>query len=203
MEEARTVPDVGALSDGVRPCLEELDILPRDLTRLFKRDDADEPFGMDNSLLPSALDLYVTLGVDHEPLTLTPPDFVCPHPPLVPATFHPRMNDPIPPPLDRFDLDKHFAEDGVRLARLTNKCSADEDLEYYVREAADIVGLIGEGGERKGVGQRYVDDGGEGNTKAILSEVFRKVRNTPDRGRPGVVFFFILTLPIYPPPPPP
>ena len=72
---------------------------------------------------------------------------------------------------------------------MTNKCSADEDLEYYVREAADIVGLIGEGGERGGVGRRYVDDGGEGNTKAILSVVFRKVRNTPERGRPGVVFF--------------
>ena len=92
-----TVTDVGALSNGVGPCLEELDILPQDLTRLFQRDDADEPFGMDNSLLPSALDLYVTLGADHEPLTLIPPDFVCPHPPLVPATFHPRMNDPIPP----------------------------------------------------------------------------------------------------------
>ena len=80
------------------------------------------------------------------------------------------------------------------LARLTNKCSADEDLEYYVREVADIVGLIGEGGERGGVRQRYVDDGGEGNTKAILSVVFRKVRNTPERGRPRVVFF-------HPPPP--
>ena len=65
------------------------------------------------------------------------------------------------------------------LARLTNKCSADEDLEYYVREVADIVGLIGEGGERGGVRQRYVDDGGEGNTKAILSVVFCKIRTTP------------------------
>ena len=62
---------------------------------------------------------------------------------------------------------------------MKNKCSADEDLEYYVREAADIVGLIGEGGERGGVGRRYVDDGGEGNTKAILSVVFCKIRTTP------------------------
>ena len=52
----------------------------------------------------------------------------------------------VPPENERYDP----AEDGVRLARLKNKCSADEDLEYYVREAADIVGLIGEGGERGG-----------------------------------------------------
>ena len=74
VEEARTVTNVGSLSNGVRPFLEELDILTQDLTRLFHRGgggvaDADannnEPFGLDNSLLPSDLDLYVTLRVDH------------------------------------------------------------------------------------------------------------------------------------------
>jgi len=97
----------------------------------------------------------------------------------------------VPPENERSDP----AEDGVRLARLTNKCSADEDLEYYVREAADIVGLIGEGGERGGVGRRYVDDGGEGNTKAILSVVFCKIRTTPPPPLMEIVFANLYTYP--------
>ena len=38
------------------------------------------------------------------------------------------------------DLDEEFANEKIRLAQLTNKCS-DEDIEFYVREAGDILGI--------------------------------------------------------------
>ena len=37
----------------------------------------------------------------HEPLTLIPPQFVCPLPPLQPAVFPPTMKEPPPPALDQ------------------------------------------------------------------------------------------------------
>ena len=39
-----------------------------------------------------------------------------------------------------FDLDEHFASERQRLAILTNKCD-DTDLEYYISESAEIMGL--------------------------------------------------------------
>lgn len=57
--------------------------------------------------------LYETLGVPHEPLTLIPPQFECPMPRLSPATFPPAMREPAPPALDQFDLDEHFAKEGI------------------------------------------------------------------------------------------
>ena len=44
------------------------------------------------------------------------------------------------PPLELFDLDDEFSQEKVRLAQLTNKCE-DGDLEYFVREAGDILGV--------------------------------------------------------------
>jgi hypothetical protein len=40
------------------------------------------------------------LNVKHEPLSLIPPQFVCPLPPLNPAVFPPQMREPPPPALD-------------------------------------------------------------------------------------------------------
>jgi intraflagellar transport protein 52 len=74
------------------------------------------------------------------------------------------MRDPPPPALDQFDLDEQFASERVRLAQLTNKCTqplcgsvvpsasarfevsdggagTEEDVEYYVREASEILGV--------------------------------------------------------------
>ncbi|KAK7249664.1 intraflagellar transport-like protein [Aureococcus anophagefferens] len=64
------------------------------------------------------------------------------------------LREPPSPPLDQFDLDEHFASKRERLAQLTNKCipggmtkkdgdaalAEPDDLEYYVREAGEIVG---------------------------------------------------------------
>lgn len=67
--------------------------------------------------------------------------FECPLPPLKSAVFPPTLREPPPPALDQFDLDEHFASESLRLAQLTNKCS-DDDLEYYVKESADILGIL-------------------------------------------------------------
>jgi intraflagellar transport protein 52 len=44
------------------------------------------------------------------------------------------------PSLELFDLDDEFSQEKVRLAQLTNKCE-DNDLEYFIREAGDILGI--------------------------------------------------------------
>ena len=45
------------------------------------------------------------------------------------------------PALDLFDLDEQFASERTRLAHLTNKCTSDADLEYYIKESAAILGI--------------------------------------------------------------
>jgi len=54
--------------------------------------------------------------------------------------FPPSFQELTPPALDLFDLDEHFSSERVRIAQITNKCS-DEDLEYYVRECGEILGV--------------------------------------------------------------
>jgi len=55
--------------------------------------------------------------------------------------FAPCLREPDPPALDQFDLDEHFASEKLRLAQLTNKCQDDDDLEYYIKESGDILGV--------------------------------------------------------------
>ena len=77
--------------------------------------------------------MYETLGVNHEVLTLIPPQFEAPLPKMSLAVFPPAMREPAPPALDQFDLDEQFAREDVRIAQLTNKCSGgEEDLEYFI-----------------------------------------------------------------------
>jgi hypothetical protein len=45
--------------------------------------------------------------------------------------------------LDLFDLDEQFSSEKHRLAQLTNKCT-DKDLEYFVCEAGEILGIADE-----------------------------------------------------------
>lgn len=44
------------------------------------------------------------------------------------------------PKLELFDLDEAFSSEKSRLAQITNKCT-DEDLDYFVTEGADILGI--------------------------------------------------------------
>mmetsp|Transcript_1100 Transcript_1100/g.3101 ORF Transcript_1100/g.3101 Transcript_1100/m.3101 type:complete len:446 (-) Transcript_1100:366-1703(-) len=132
------VPDTESLSERVRCCLEESEEVTKDFTTLFD----DSLFKFDTSVIPEAVQLYKQFEVKHEPLSLIPPEFETPLPPLQPAVFPPTIREPPPPALDLFDLDDHFASERVRLAHLTNKCSED-DLEYYVREAGSVLGVTG------------------------------------------------------------
>lgn len=138
------VPNIEALGQTLKPCLQGLDELPRDFTKLFD----NKLFGFDVALIPEAVRLYETLGVTHEPLTLIPPQFECPLPKLNPAVFPPMIKELPPPALDLFDLDEHFAKPDIRLAQLTNKCNnGEDDLDYYVLEAGEVLGVLGEMGK--------------------------------------------------------
>lgn len=89
------------------------------------------------------MSLYSQLNVHKAQLSLIPPQFDAPLPPLHPAVFPPSVREPPPPALDLFDLDEMFASEHVRLAQLANKCSegSEADLEFFVQEASSIVGL--------------------------------------------------------------
>jgi len=136
LEDYHYIPDTRTLAEDLKSCLQESEPLPRDFTQLF---DATL-FAFDTSGIPEAVKLYADLNVKHEALTLVPPQFETPMPKLQPAVFPPSLKEPPPPALDLFDLDEHFASEKVRLAQLTNKCS-DDDLDYYIREAGDILGV--------------------------------------------------------------
>lgn len=138
LAEYAPIPHIEALSQNIKPCLQGMDDLPKDFTKLFDT----SLFSFDTSLIPQAVKLYHLMGVPHEALTLIPPQFECPLPKLSPATFPPTMREPFPPALDQFDLDEHFAKENIRLSQLTNKCSnGEEDLEYYIAESGDILGV--------------------------------------------------------------
>ncbi len=135
-EVGYSVPDVEALADRLRPCLQEPEPLPADFSKLFD----GALFGMDFSLVPDVASAYGVLGVDKGPLTLIPPVFDRPLPPLAPAVFPPAFREPPPPALELFDLDEHFASERARLAQLANKCG-DDDVTYFVKEAGLILGI--------------------------------------------------------------
>lgn len=130
------VPDTESLAERLRSCLQETEDLPVDFTTLFDHN----LFKFDTHLIPEAVKLYERLNVKHEPLSLIPPQFEVPLPPLQPAVFMPCMRELPPPALDLFDLDEHFSSEKLRLAQLTNKCT-DKDLEYFVCEAGEILGI--------------------------------------------------------------
>lgn len=154
------VPNTEALSQSLKPCLQGLEELPRDFTKLFD----SNMFRFDTDIIPDAVKLYSLLGVPHEPLTLIPPQFECPQPKLRPAVWPPALREPPPPALDLFDLDEHFAKESLRLAQLTNKCAGgEEDLEYFVSESAEILGVV----QELGFGER--------SAKHILFHIFSQI----------------------------
>jgi hypothetical protein len=56
---------------------------------------------------------YDKLDVKKAPLSLIPPQFETPLPPLQPAVFPPPVREPPPPALELFDLDENFASEHV------------------------------------------------------------------------------------------
>jgi intraflagellar transport protein 52 len=100
--EHHYVPDTGALALRMRCCLQEADEVPQDFTQLFD----DTLFQLHSDKIPEVLKLYKEMEVKHEVLTLIPPQFEAPLPPLQPAVFPPAWREPPPPALDLFDLDE-------------------------------------------------------------------------------------------------
>ena len=83
--EYHPVPHIESLSHSIKPCLQGMDELPRDFTKMFDM----KLLRFDTDLIPQVLKMYDTLGVPHETLTLIPPQFECPLPKLQPAfTLH-------------------------------------------------------------------------------------------------------------------
>jgi len=138
------IPDSEKLAERLRSCLQEPEELPTDFTALFDH----SLFKYDTSAIPEVIKLYETLHVKHEPISLIPPSFEVPLPPLQPAVFMPYMRELPPPALELFDLDQDFASDKLRLAQLTNKCT-EKDLDYYVKEAGEILGVTSQLAENK------------------------------------------------------
>jgi len=110
--------------------------------------------------------------VKHETLSLIPPQFECPLPPLQPATFPPAMREPPPPALDQFDLDEHFASEKQRLAQLANKCTDNDDLDYFIRESGEILGVTAQLQARAGGGPPAAP-----SAKDVLHFIFKNVVN--------------------------
>lgn len=153
------LPDTASLSERLRVAVEQHEELPRDFTQLFELDS----FKIGTDKIPDVVDTYSKLSVKVEPLTLIPPEFQTPLPPVKPAVFEPIHRDPPPPGLDLFDLDEEFAPERVRLSQLTNKCKAD-DVEYYILQAAEVMGVT-----KKLRSPRNRDP------RALLDYVFRQV----------------------------
>ena len=123
------IPDTEALAERVRACLQEGEELPVDFTELFDH----SLFKYDVSMIPEAVRLYDKLGVKHEPLSLIPPQFEVPLPPLQPAVFMPTMRELPPPGLDLYDLDEEFSR-FVCFSNLPLLCSyiAHQPLLFYM-----------------------------------------------------------------------
>jgi len=158
ISEYHHLPDTESLAERVRCCLQESEDVTKDFTSLFD----DNLFRFDTSLIPEAVQMYSQLDVQHEPLSLIPPQFEQPLPPLLPSVFPPSLREPPPPALDLFDLDEQFASEKVRLAHLTNKCN-DDDLEYFIREAGDLLG----------VSQNLKPD--QRDARHVISHIFKQI----------------------------
>jgi intraflagellar transport protein 52 len=136
INELNYIQNLNKVSDRVKTCLQDSEDIPRDVSKLFD----SELFSLDMQHLPKVIRAFDELKIKHEPLPLISPQFETPLPPLKPAIFAPRFYEPEAPQLELFDLDEHFSSESARLAQLTNKCT-DEDLEFYIRECGDILGV--------------------------------------------------------------
>mmetsp|Transcript_9163 Transcript_9163/g.8186 ORF Transcript_9163/g.8186 Transcript_9163/m.8186 type:complete len:504 (-) Transcript_9163:708-2219(-) len=158
--EFTPIPNIEAIGSTIKPCLQGIEEIPKDFTKLFDT----TMFKFDVDVIPKVVESYETLGVSHDQLTLIPPQFECPLPKFIPAVFPPSMRDLPPPSLDQFDLDDNFAREDIRLAQLTNKCTlGEEDLEYYIGEAGEILGIMKD--------LSY----GEKGAKNILFHIFKSI----------------------------
>lgn len=153
------IPNIISMSDKVKSCLEEAKEPPANFNDLYDMN----LFKIDNDLVPEAIELYEKLNVKHEILSIIPPQFESPLPPLQLAVFDPIIRDFPVPNLELFDLDEQFSSEKIKLAQATNKCT-NEDLEYYINQCADILGITGK-----------IDN--TNDPKAVLAYVMKELIN--------------------------
>ena len=153
------IPNIIAMSDKVKSCLDEAKEPPSNFNDLYDMN----MFSIDNDLVPESIELYDKLHVKHEILGIIPPQFETPLPPLQLAVFDPIIKDFPVPNLELFDLDEQFASEKIKLAQTTNKCT-DEDLEFYILQCADILGISGK-----------IDN--KNDPKAVLAYVMKSLIN--------------------------
>lgn len=101
------IPNVTAMSEKIKSSLEDVKEPPKNFNELFDMN----LFKIDNNLVPEALELYGKLNVKHEQLSIIPPQFETPLPPLQLAVFDPIIKDFPNPALELFDLDEQFASE--------------------------------------------------------------------------------------------
>ena len=144
VHEYEFVPEISATAERVKSCLQAVDTIPLDLTKLADM----EFFSFDNRLLPQVSEISEALGLDKNlpHISLIKPNLAVPFPELEPALFPPLLNELVPPGLELFDLDDAFADEHVKLAQLANRCGPD-DLEVFIKEAGIICGLGSQGGK--------------------------------------------------------
>ena len=133
------IPNIISISDKVKSCLDEAKEPPANFNELYDLN----MFKIDNDLVPEAIDLYDKLHVKH--------------------VFDPIIRDFPVPNLELFDLDEQFASEKIKLAQTTNKCT-DEDLEFYILQCADILGISGK-----------IDN--KNDPKAVLAYVMKSLIN--------------------------
>lgn len=139
LTEFLSIPHIETISESIKPCLQGLEDLPVDFTKLLDL----TVLKFDLNHVAEVINTYKVLNIPHQPITLISPQFECPLPKMFPATFPPTMKELPPPALDLFDLDENFAKNEIRLAQLTNKCTNGlEDLEYYISESGNILNVM-------------------------------------------------------------
>lgn len=130
------IPDTLARSERLKICLQDGDEVPHDFTQCFH----ESLYSLDTKMLPPTLRAFDELKTKHGTLSLITPQFETPLTPLEPSVFPSQFCELPGPSLDLFDLDEAFSSEQTRMAQLTNKCT-DEDLEYFVRESGDVLGV--------------------------------------------------------------
>ncbi|CAD5223001.1 unnamed protein product [Bursaphelenchus okinawaensis] len=140
LADPHTIPDNLVLSRGFKMCVQESDVqqnLPvGDVTKIFE----STVKSLDLHMWPECIKAYSKLDLKQEPLTLVPPVFECPQPPLTPAVFPPCYRNLPPPTLELFDLDDAFSSQEARMAQITNRCSP-KDISTYIKEVGQMLGI--------------------------------------------------------------
>ncbi|BET02072.1 Hypothetical protein NTJ_14890 [Nesidiocoris tenuis] len=158
ISEYTVVADTCAVSERFRGCLmETTEDLPSDYLSLFN---TESLYWASLSHVGRVISAYQELDVAHGSLKLAVPTFEESVPKLEPAVFPPRFLDLGPPALELYDLQEEFYSEVSRLSQTANKVLSSslknrdgdldkrpqveaelEDVEYFILECSQIVGL--------------------------------------------------------------